>query len=425
MPDRLIFASTTSRRTKINMRYLSLAEIALTSILSLPQADRLKYLRIAVDRFDCRTVSSKTLHELEKYGFSDLASEMISQSVYNFSWELRFRLAKSSLNFGYAFDIIKKQFLLEAKDDDRVPPTSPFHALFLSLSELSLDYGQFETAEKCYDILNDCWSLFNLYTILQHTDGLRALSQRCIKSPDFYEIHLACEVYLLRCGSVPPTGTIPVMNWQLQIENQHLREFNDIGNSLKGIMRIEETKAELAPIDQSNLNRWMGQGVNSGQLSKDQPLELKLDQAFGQEFGRGDPSSATSLQTGEDSDTVSTDTDTSKHVSREPIKTTPDEVSHDELTSTSESAQVEVDSEGFIVRSDQNDARKKFQDESSSDNSSGDEISSSLKKKKKALRSVRIDVDKVLHEEASAEAIRKNLGSLSMGLGLPAVCFIY
>lgn len=344
MPDRIVFATTTGHRTKMNVRYLSIAEIALLSILSLPQGqiDKLKYLRTAIDRFDCRTVSSKTLLDLEKSGFADLASEMVSQSEYNFSWELRFRLAKSSLNFAYAFDIVKKQFLLEAKEDDHVSPSSSFYPLFASLASLSLDYGQFETAEKCFEILNDNWSLFNLYTMLQHTDGLTALSQRCSNSPDFYEVHLAAE--LCQAWIDPSKNDNAVMNWQIQIENQGMREFNDIGNSLKGIIRIEETKTELAALDLTNLNRWMGQGVQAAEVRKAQPIELKIDQAFGQEFGRAE-GTTTSLPTGEDSDTVSTDTDTAPKVNKEPAVKT-DEVTHDDMTSSSE-APVEVDAVNY------------------------------------------------------------------------------
>ncbi len=190
MPDRIVFATQTSRRTKINTRYFSIAEVAFGSILSISNADTLKYLRIAVQKFDCRTISSKTLAELETHGFADLASEIISQSVYNFSWELRFKLAKSSLNLTYAFDIIKKQFLLEANHGDHVAQSSPLYSLFQSLAELSLDYGQFEIAEKCYDILNDCWSLFNLYSLLQYQEGLEHLSERCKVNPDLYIVML-------------------------------------------------------------------------------------------------------------------------------------------------------------------------------------------------------------------------------------------
>lgn len=88
-------------------------------ILSIPSTKityekQLHLLKMVTSRFDCKNISIPTLSLLEKKGFAQLACQLALQSQYQLPWNLKFRLAKSSLDFAKAFEILQTQFFEDA-----------------------------------------------------------------------------------------------------------------------------------------------------------------------------------------------------------------------------------------------------------------------------------------------------------------------
>jgi hypothetical protein len=88
-------------------------------ILSIPPSKishekQLHLLKLVTSRFDCKNVSIPTLSLLEKKGFAQLACQLALQSQYELPWNLKFKLAKSSLDFPKAFEILQTQFFEDA-----------------------------------------------------------------------------------------------------------------------------------------------------------------------------------------------------------------------------------------------------------------------------------------------------------------------
>jgi hypothetical protein len=57
---------------------------------------------------------------------------------------------------------------------------------------LSLDYGQFDTAIKSYDIINDYWSVFKILMISKNEKGLFELSKRFNLDDLYFNLSLSC-----------------------------------------------------------------------------------------------------------------------------------------------------------------------------------------------------------------------------------------
>ncbi|KAL0481856.1 U3 small nucleolar RNA-associated protein 13 [Acrasis kona] len=415
MPDRLLFASNTTKRTKITPRHLSLAEPLIKCIVAITDNQRrLQLLRQLVDQYDCRSISLSTLLLLQSSGHADLASELISCSVYNFTWDVRFEMAKSGLNLNYAIDILKIQF---ESDSTAFQKDSNYHKQLKSLADLCMDYGQFQHAETCYEMMRDYDALLQLYVALQHHQGLTHLSEVCKNDSQFHHIHIACQVIIDNMSHVAHG---PLISWSIQPHDVEMRDYNDLSTALKNNMQIADAGTTVTPIYESNdLNVWMGQGLRRSDAINQRASVMAPKMDFQSEFGGNQAAGAND------------DTDTASSVDqpvRMPSNNASDSTgpaggahqptSTDEMTNPSEA--VELDADGYVIRNDQQDARKNFVQDSSEDDSSGDEAASSLKKKKKALRGVRIDLDKATHAEADADTIRMSLGGLSLGAPLGA-----
>jgi hypothetical protein len=133
LSDRLIFASNQKNSVKLVMRFIRIIEPLLSSILSVNDSDRDKQLQLACSRFDCRFISEKVLNLLEKNGYSNLSNELISESQFSFDWKLRYKLAKTSLNFSYAFNILSNSYFEKNEDDEYCDSNSEFYLYFIEL----------------------------------------------------------------------------------------------------------------------------------------------------------------------------------------------------------------------------------------------------------------------------------------------------
>jgi WD40 repeat protein len=360
--DRIFFTCYRGNCPQMSVRYVNIVEPLILSIIALnneTKESKLKWLQSVVSKFDCRSVSERTLFALERSGFADLASELITHSVYDFSWELRFRLALHSLQFAYAYEILlaqyqrgvlqdqvesnqspmsprfdsKRNFKFERErmffmDEEYCSTTSPYYNYFVELAEMSLEHAKYPIAAKCYDIVNDPWSLFRLFSMFCVRPAvvpLARLAMRCKNSPDLYSIYMACRVVLgdayneqeeeeLQAAILYYMGkmrlslnlnTLDNMEWRTlpqpsapQPSTTITKRHYDLGTSFKAQMKIKQEKKQemenplpnlsvpsdsVEPIPLSNFIKWMG--YTSAEAKKSENDWDKID--FTGEFGKG------------------------------------------------------------------------------------------------------------------------------------------
>jgi WD40 repeat protein len=303
--DRIFFTCYRNNCPQMSMRYVNVVEPLILSIIALkqPHEVKLRLLQSVISKFDCRSVSERTLITLEHSGFADLASEMITHSVYEFSWNIRFRFALHSLQFEYAFELLRGQYqktvVLEQVDSSPSGPfidegstdkntnnfwiddgycteNSEFYTYFLQLAELSAKHGYYNIAAKCYDIINDSWALLRLFSMFHkeakssndfYVTPLSRLAMRCKNSPDLYAIYMACRIVLGNAYKETEEEEIfknHKGNFGKRRINLGLSDMDgvewpaakppvnvskrsyDLGTTLKGIMKIKSEKSNLS-----------------------------------------------------------------------------------------------------------------------------------------------------------------------------------
>jgi hypothetical protein len=337
--------------------------------------EKIKQLKMITTRFDCRYMSEKTLSLLEENGFAFLASELLLESQYSFPWYLRFRLALSSLNFSYALTIIRNQF--QEDYDGIVPESSEYFTYFVELAKTSLDYGQFDVASTCFDMMEDMWSLFKIFSFDANLNALSFLAKKCKNDPELYSIFEACNV-ILQSELLEEEST--VQNWSMKV-NGGTEDF-ELGREIIGRMKCRDKAIDLLDLD--DLSTWMG----ATEIKDQDPLtveEKTFD--YNKEFGGERRKSVTllSLEGIEDA-TLPTPRNRSEKTNSEP-KSEQEMENEVDTSSARESAQEA--------------ARKEFMD-SSEDEDDDDEDSARNKKRRKLFRSIRISTVAIKDEKATS-----------------------
>lgn len=469
--DRIFFTCYRNNCPQMSVRYVNIVEPLLLSIISLEttQDNKLKMMQPIMSKFDCRSVSEPTLLALEKSGFADLASELIIHSVYDFSWEIRFRLALRSLQFEYAFEILRAQYQrtviqdqveaspttpqdydglrdsssahqkLYVSDEDYCTEKSAFYDHFVDLAQLSIEYAYYSIAAKCYDITNNSWALFKLFSMYAKELAvipLSRLAMRCKNSPDLYTIYMACRVVLADAYNESEEDhifnlfngtfgkkrlslelhTLESIEWRKQKESVSNKRSYDLGTSFKAVMKIKEEKkvsndptglaiSNLAidhniiePLSMNNFSQWMGYNTTETK---------KLDQDWDRvdftlsDFGSGarprSTSSAKSTPTKIPSlpslpSMSSLDLPTSGVPSRvEDGMETDRDADGEDVASEATPTNKDRDEDGFAEQPDLDKIRKQYMGGSSSDQSSDEDgDGDTYRKKRKLFRKLKI-----------------------------------
>ncbi|KAG2392636.1 hypothetical protein C9374_011361 [Naegleria lovaniensis] len=434
--DRVFFVSHKDRIPSISYRYLNIVEPLMLGILSIPKDvlspdQKGELLRKVTERFDCRNVSEKTLINLEKQGYPQLASELVTNSLFNFSWELRLRLAKGSMNFSYALQVLVSQYEEESHDRSGfISKHSKFYSHFVDLAKTSLEYGQFSVAHKCFDMINDVWSLFNLFTTTNNANGLKLLALRCKDSPDFYSIYTACTLLIgheaiddfMRSYDLSAHDSVKVDDWPIKVSD--MKEF-EVSTEIKGRMLVSERKLqaetprdssltsppsmtnvpsddEIVKMDMTDFLKWLGYGTMS--IGKENLEEV----GFKDDFGGNQ--SVSSIE--ED-----LPTEPSKSSSKLPPLQhklpPPPSLDVPSTTTTTESSEKDEDESSEMSSTKDAKKNRKSENSDSDDSSSGEE--DDYDKKTKAFQGLKIK-EEVIYKDASATDIRHSVSGLA-GLG--------
>lgn len=344
-----------------------------------------------------------------------------------------------------------------------VTESSQYFAYFVDLARLSLDFGQLDVANKCFDMINDAWQLFRVFSATNNTEALQVLALRCKKSPDSYSVYLACTVL---AGDVAEDNSaqskkdhlkreelgVSLGNWALTVKESSERDFY-LGRSIKGNMKFpsafepkpnEEPKEEddadkegIQWIDTNDLSKWLGaMPAEAVEEPAEDNGDAPVDNGFGAEFGAGakDPSSKDAGDKDDkDTEDDATSTQTEKGDKPKPglnvvidmnktfgtsanltnltfglppppkkgAKTEDDELSHKSKDEESNTA------------SQKDDGTKSTMTQGGNESDSDDEGN-----KHKIFRRIKISATKVTTVDASA--LDNAASSLSMGLGMPA-----
>ncbi|KAL9642750.1 hypothetical protein ABK040_009827 [Willaertia magna] len=447
--DRVYFISHKDRVPVITCRYINIVEPLLLGILSIPKEklnneQKGDLLKKVTERFDCRSISEKTLICLEQASYPDLATELITNSVFNFSWELRLRLAKSSMNFSYALEVLISQHDVESHHRNGfVDSNSKFYHHFIDLATTALEYGQFSVALKCFDMINDVWGLFNLFATTGNANGLKLLAFRCKDSPDFYSIFTACTLLIGEENLYINNEDfdVKIHDWPLKVSVH--REF-EVSTEIKGRMLAVDKKDqltqsnnnlplltnapsigiptqnvnedEISKIDTKDLFKWLGY-TSELELSKENWEEI----GFKDEFGAGGKVDDDEMSTIEVSKAKSSTSSGLEKINLPPVpvdikhSTSSPTVSDNQTSHDHHNEKSEVDEDTSDVMS----TKEKKNKDDNTDSDSSDEEEDEYDRKTKVFQGLKIK-EEVIYKEASANDIRSSmagLGGLSLGGG--------
>eukprot|EP01080_Neovahlkampfia_damariscottae_P006049 gene6049-10050_t len=404
LADRLIFSWKTNNVVQISYRYIRLVEPLLLSIIKDSNSEieiKKKQLKMITTRFDCRYISEKTLFLLEQNGFSFLASELLLESQYSFPWYLRFRLALSSLNFSYALTIITNQC---KEDYEIVPESSEYFSYLIELAKQSLDYGQFDVASTCFDMMEDVWSLFKIFSFDQNLNALSFLANKCKNNSELYSIYEACNIILQ--GELFEESK-QVQNWSLKISDGS--EDFELGREIIGRMTCNDKAIELLDLD--DLSTWMG---FTSEIKEQEALtveEKTFD--YNKEFG-GERRKSIALLAVEGIEDVTLPTPRSRSEKTSSEQKTAGHES--EIESELDQSQNKNNEEEDAI-SAQEAARKQFLESSDDDDDDDDDEDAIRRRKKRMLfKSIRISQAPIRDETKIAS---QSSNSLKLGLEDP------
>ena len=162
-------------------------------------------------------IGENLIKKLDDEGYSDLAFTLIeNMSSPQIPYQIKFKIALRAQKFEKAFEIL----LIEKKNINfSTKAKTELFTFIKELSQICYHYGQLEIVKECYELLEDYYSLLNLYILTNYTAGISSLLDRAKRDGNNPLLLAACQRQLdleLTTTSTTTTTTAELFNWPLQ-----------------------------------------------------------------------------------------------------------------------------------------------------------------------------------------------------------------